>query len=55
MARFSNLGSSTASFENMMKRFGVVTVMNATVYDTSVLPETGKTIKEFFDRFHDQL
>ena len=35
MALYTRLGNSTASFEQMMKRFGVVTVMNADVYDVS--------------------
>ncbi len=35
MALYTRLGSSTASFEEMMQHFGVVTVMNADVYDVS--------------------
>jgi hypothetical protein len=31
--KYSNLKSSTASFADMMKQFGVVTVMNAKVYE----------------------
>ena len=33
---YSRLGGSTATFQQMIKRFGVVTVMNARVYETSV-------------------
>ncbi len=35
MSLYTRLGSSTASFEEMMERFGVVTVMNADVYKVS--------------------
>ena len=35
MALYTRLGNSTATFEQMMKRFGVVTVMNADVYEVS--------------------
>ena len=44
--RFSTLSSETSSFSNMMKRFGVVTVMNAKVYDTSII--TNGDINKFF-------
>jgi hypothetical protein len=37
MGRFTNLENTTSSFASMMKRFGVVTVMNAKVFDTSVV------------------
>ena len=47
MSRFSNLDSTTSSFANMMKRFGVVTVMNAKVFDTSVLAGSA-SIKDYF-------
>ena len=47
MSRFSNLDSTTSSFANMMKRFGVVTVMNAKVFDTSVLAGD-VSIKDYF-------
>lgn len=43
----TNLSTSTATFDKMIQRFGVVTVMNAKVYDT--LPESemeGKTAYE---------
>lgn len=33
---YSRLGGSAVSFQSMIQRFGVVTVMNARVYDTSV-------------------
>lgn len=48
MGRFSNLTSGAASFDSMMKRFGVVTVMNAKVYETSSLPAENQTVAEFF-------
>lgn len=35
MAYFANLGSTVADFNQMIQRFGVVTVMNADVYDAS--------------------
>lgn len=47
MSRFSSLGDAIASFENMMKRFGVVTVMNAKVYNTADL--TTGPIKDYFN------
>ena len=31
--RYSRLGTSNASFDSMIQRFGVVTVMNAKVYE----------------------
>lgn len=47
MSRYSNLTSDTSRFADMMKRFGVVTVMNAEVYDTSKL--AGSSIKAYFE------
>lgn len=47
MSRYSNLTSGTTKFADMMKRFGVVTVMNAEVYDTSKL--AGSSIKAYFE------
>lgn len=39
---YSRLGGSTVAFQNMIQRFGVVTVMNARVYETSeILPASG--------------
>lgn len=35
MAYFANLGSTIADFNQMIQRFGVVTVMNADVYDAN--------------------
>lgn len=37
MANYTRLGGETTSFANMMQRFGVVTVMNAKVYDTATV------------------
>ena len=33
MALYTNLGKTSDSFKEMMKRFGVVTVMNAKVFE----------------------
>ena len=38
---FSRLGGQGATFQDMIQRFGVVTVMNADVYDTSKLNVSG--------------
>jgi len=38
--KYSKLGGSTVTFQNMIKRFGVVTVMNAAVYDTANVSNT---------------
>lgn len=38
--KYSKLGGSTVTFQNMIKRFGVVTVMNAEVYDTANVSNT---------------
>ena len=48
MANFSNLKPSDASFSNMMLEngFGIVTVMNAAVYDTSELLRNGVTFND---------
>ena len=48
MANFSNLKPSDASFSNMMLEngFGIVTVMNAAVYDTSELLSNGVTFND---------
>ena len=43
MANYTNLKGSNASFSDMMKRFGVVTVMNAEVYNSAdIFTEVGK-------------
>lgn len=44
----TNLSGTTATFSKMMKRFGVVTVMNASVYDTSAFLAEDQTIAEYF-------
>ena len=48
MANFSNLKPSDASFSKMMLEngFGIVTVMNAAVYDTSELLRNNITFNE---------
>lgn len=38
---YSRLGGSSATFQQMIQRFGVVTVMNARVYETSVTLGSG--------------
>lgn len=47
MAYKTNLLSGGGSFADMMQKFGVVTVMNAKVFDTSKLAD-GTTIAEYF-------
>ena len=42
MALYTRLGSSTATFEQMMERFGVVTVMNAEVFEVADYSELKK-------------
>lgn len=48
MAYKTNLSNSSAAFNDMIGRFGVVTVMNAKVYDTAKLAGN-KTIAEYFE------
>lgn len=48
MGRYSNLSNATTDFAKMLGRFGVVTVMNAKVYDTSKLVGEGVSIKQYF-------
>ena len=43
MANYTNLKGSNASFSDMMKRFGVVTVMNADIYNSSDIFTEDKT------------
>ena len=42
--RYSRLGTSNASFDSMIQRFGVVTVMNAKVYDVVYNGTTPTTV-----------
>lgn len=44
--RYSRLGTSNATFDSMIQRFGVVTVMNAKVYDVVYDGSTPKTVDE---------
>lgn len=44
--RYSRLGTSNASFDSMIQRFGVVTVMNAKVYEVVYNGTTPKTVDE---------
>lgn len=47
MAYKTNLSGSSATFDSMMARFGVVTVMNAKIYDTAALAGN-ETIANYF-------
>lgn len=47
MAYKTNLSGSNVTFESMMARFGVVTVMNAKVYDTATLAGSA-SIADYF-------
>ena len=38
MAKYTYLGASGANFDSMIQRFGVITVMNAKVYDSAYKP-----------------
>ena len=51
MAKYTYLGGSTADFNKMIQRFGVVTVMNADVYpvEYSTSESTTKTPEEILD------
>ena len=42
--RYSRLGTSNATFDSMIQRFGVVTVMNAKVYDVVYNGTTPATV-----------
>lgn len=44
--RYSRLGTSSPSFDSMIQRFGVVTVMNAKVYEVVYNGNTPKTVDE---------
>lgn len=44
--RYSRLGTSNATFDSMIQRFGVVTVMNAKVYEVVYDGSTPKTVDE---------
>lgn len=44
--RYSRLGTSSPSFDSMIQRFGVVTVMNAKVYEVVYNGDTPKTVDE---------
>lgn len=46
--RYSRLGASNATFDTMIKRFGVVTVMNAKIYDVSYTGSELKDVNEIF-------
>lgn len=50
--QFSRLGGSVANFQQMINRFGVVTVMNARVYDVEDVGEkqADEAIKLYFEK-----
>lgn len=52
MANYTRLGGSAASFDSMLRRFGVVTVMNAHIYDYDKTLIEGKTAKEVLTEFY---
>ena len=49
--RYSRLGTSNPSFDSMIQRFGVVTVMNAKVYDVAYNGTTHKTADQVLARY----
>lgn len=52
--RYSRLGTSNASFDSMIQRFGVVTVMNAKVYDVVYNGTTPKTVDEILAMYPEE-
>lgn len=44
--RYSRLGASSATFDSMIQRFGVVTVMNAKIYEVAYEGTEPKTVDE---------
>lgn len=44
--RYSRLGTSSATFDSMIQRFGVVTVMNAKIYEVAYEGTEPKTVDE---------
>ena len=44
---YTRLGDNNTTFASMMQRFGVVTVMNADVYEaTDIIDDTAKTVED---------
>lgn len=52
--RYSRLGTSNATFDSMIQRFGVVTVMNAKVYDVVYNGTTPKTVDEILAMYPEE-
>lgn len=52
--RYSRLGTSNASFDSMIQRFGVVTVMNAKVYDVVYNGATPATVDEILAMYPEE-
>lgn len=52
--RYSRLGTSNATFDSMIQRFGVVTVMNAKVYDAVYNGTTPKTVDEILAMYPEE-
>ena len=52
--RYSRLGTSNASFNSMIQRFGVVTVMNAKVYDVVYNGTTPATVDEILAMYPEE-
>lgn len=52
--RYSRLGTSNASFDSMIQRFGVVTVMNAKVYDVVYNGTTPATVDEILAMYPEE-
>ena len=52
--RYSRLGTSNATFDSMIQRFGVVTVMNAKVYDVVYNGTDPKTVDEILAMYPEE-
>lgn len=52
--RYSRLGTSKATFDSMIQRFGVVTVMNAKVYEVVYNGTTPKTVDEILAMYSEE-
>lgn len=52
--RYSRLGTSNATFDSMIQRFGVVTVMNAKVYDVVYNGTTPVTVDEILAMYPEE-
>ena len=52
--RYSRLGTSNASFDSMIQRFGVVTVMNAKVYNVVYNGTTPATVDEILAMYPEE-